>query len=234
LVKIGTLKECGNFQAEARGRSLTSDRECYDAGPLPIRLARAAAMRQPTPVIVVSGLPRSGTSLVMQMLQAGGVPVLTDHVRTADDDNPRGYLEYEPVKRIRSDKTWLEQAPGKAVKIVHLLLMDLPADHEYRVVMLRRDPREVARSQAAMLERGHRRGASLSPEKLMAVFEAQMSQVRQWLASQPNFRVLEVDYAEIIRDPAAQAGAMAAFLEQDLDIDAMAAVVDPRLYRNKV
>jgi len=191
-------------------------------------------MRSQPAVIVVSGLPRSGTSLVMQMLQAGGVPVLTDGLRTPDDDNPRGYLEYEPVKRVKSDKTWLEQASGKAVKIVHLLLPDLPNDREYRVVMLRRDPREVVRSQTAMLERSNRRGASLSPEKLMAVFEAQMSQVRQWLASQPNFRVLEVDYAEIIRDPTAQAGAMTAFLEQDLDIDAMAAVVDSRLYRNKV
>ncbi|MFM9144976.1 MAG: sulfotransferase family protein, partial [Phycisphaerales bacterium] len=102
----------------------------------------------PEPVFVVSGLPRSGTSLAMQMLHAGGIPAVTDGLRTQDDDNPRGYFEFERVKQLRTDKAWLDDAAGKAVKVIHLLLMELPDDRPYRVVFMQRDLREVVKSQS--------------------------------------------------------------------------------------
>src|SRR5688572_8703668 len=116
-------------------------------------------------ITVVSGLPRSGTSLMMQMLQAGGMPVLTDGERSADESNPRGYLELEAVKRTRSDAGWIAEAVGKAVKVIHLQLRDLPSSHQYRVIFMRRDLNEVVASQQSMLDRIGRKGAGLPPEK---------------------------------------------------------------------
>src|SRR5262249_30630691 len=102
-------------------------------------------------IIIVSGLPRSGTSLMMQMLDGGGVPVLTDNIRAADTDNPRGYYEFEPVKATKRDATWLPAARGKAVKMVSQLLYHLPPGETYRVLFLERDLEEVLASQEKML-----------------------------------------------------------------------------------
>ena len=115
-------------------------------------------------IIVVSGLPRSGTSLMMQMLAAGGVEVVTDHVRTADTDNPRGYYEFELVKKIKQDASWLPEARGKAVKMVSQLLYDLPAGEKYRIIFLERDLDEVLVSQEKMLER---LGRTAAPREAM-------------------------------------------------------------------
>ena len=117
-------------------------------------------------ITVVSGLPRSGTSMMMRMLSAGGMPILADDTRPADEDNPFGYYELEAAKGLRNDRRWLQDAVGKAVKVVHLLLPELPKDHAYRVVMMRRDLGEVLASQRAMLQHHGRRGAELAPEKL--------------------------------------------------------------------
>jgi hypothetical protein len=184
-------------------------------------------------VTVVSGLPRSGTSLMMQMLRAGGIPPVTDDQRTPDEDNPRGYLEFERVKNLKHDKAWLADASGKAVKIVHLLLMELPTDREYRVIFMQRELNEVVRSQTVMLERSGKSGAGLTPEKLSQIFAGQLKTVRQWLVGKPNFKVLEVGYADLIADPSGKASQIAAFLGADLDQSAMAAAVDPSLYRNR-
>src|SRR4051812_38256410 len=146
-------------------------------------------------VTVVSGLPRSGTSMMMQMLAAGGMPALTDGARGPDADNPRGYLEFEPAKRTAAaDGRWVGDAVGKAVKLVHLLLPDLPGGYEYRVVFMGRDVREVLASQAEMLRRRGRRGADLTPERLADVFGGQIRRVREWVAHQPGFSALDVDY----------------------------------------
>ena len=115
-------------------------------------------------IVIVSGLPRSGTSMMMQMIEAGGISALTDSVRTADADNPRGYFEFELVKKIQQDSSWLEQARGKVVKMVHLLLLNLPAGYQYRIVLMVRDHRQVLASQAAMLKRQGKIGANLSDE----------------------------------------------------------------------
>lgn len=190
-------------------------------------------MSEPLPVIVVSGLPRSGTSMAMQMLKAGGVPILTDAAREADEDNPRGYLEFEAVKRLKSDRTWLDRAGGHAVKIIHMLLVDLPDDRPYRIVFMNRPMSEVIRSQSIMLGRSGRKGAALAPERLAQVFHAQLTQVRQWLAARPNFQVLEVEHAAVMAGPLEQARRIQAFLRLPLDVDAMATAVDPSLHRNR-
>ena len=167
---------------------------------------------------------------MMQMLAAGGMPVLTDQARGPDPDNPRGYFEFEPVKRTHADARWLAGAAGKAVKVVHLLLPDLPGGHEYRVMFMHRDVGEVLASQAAMLRRQGRRGADLGPEQLAEAFAGQLRRVRAWVAGQPHFAALDVDYRQVIDDPAAQAARVNDFLGGHLDEARMAAAVDPALF----
>ena len=185
------------------------------------------------PVIVVSGLPRSGTSLVMQMLEAGGVEIVTDGERTADDDNPRGYYEFERVKSLRGDKSWLDGARGKAVKVIHLLLMELPTDREYRVLFLKRDIGEVLKSQAKMLERSGKSGAALPAERLAEIYRGQLAGVMAWLGAREYFKVLELEHADLLSSPAESAERIGAFLGLPLEVGAMAGVVDPTLYRNR-
>ena len=186
------------------------------------------------PIIVVSGLPRSGTSMAMKMLGAGGVELLTDEVRRPDADNPRGYFELEGVKSLgnQADKSWLGGARGKAVKVISHLLMELPEENAYRVVFMNRRIQEVIRSQNKMLTR---RGEALSGDdrKVASLFRQHLAQLRPWLRKQHNFAVLELDYSEVVVDPRRGAARIAHFLERELDLEAMAAAVDPRLYRNR-
>jgi hypothetical protein len=186
---------------------------------------------------IVSGLPRSGTSMAMQMVVAGGIDPLTDGLRTADQDNPRGYFEFERVKSLRTDKGWIDDARGKVVKVIHMLVTELPDDRPYRVVFLDRDVREVVKSQTTMLARSGKSGGGLPPERLSAIFTQQLAQAHAWLAARPNFSVLAVRHADLIADAHGQAARMAAFLASPgapgLDVDAMAAAVDPSLHRNR-
>jgi hypothetical protein len=184
-------------------------------------------------VTVVSGLPRSGTSLMMQMLHAGGLPVLSDGLRTADDNNQRGYFEYEPVKRLRSDRSWLPQARGQAVKIIHLLLRDLLLDGSlhYRIVFMQRPIEEVLASQRAMLLREGKAGADAAV--LKKAFEGQLAQLDVWLAAQAQVSVLRVPYHRVVSDAHAVAADVNAFLGLDLDTAAMARAVEPALHRQR-
>lgn len=184
-------------------------------------------------VTIVSGLPRSGTSLMMQMLQAGGLKLLTDERRAADQHNPRGYFEYEAVKNSGADVSWLQQAGGRVVKVIHLLLRHLPADRQYRVVFMLRDTKEVIASQRTMLKASGQSGARITDDQLAAVFERQLLEVRQWLAARPNFRVLYMNYRDVLSDPSAAAQAIDLFLGAGLDVAAMAGVVDRTLYRQR-
>ena len=172
--------------------------------------------------------------MAMQMLHAGGMPVMTDAIRTADADNPHGYLEFERVKQLKTDKSWLNDAAGKAVKIIHLLLMELPSDHEYRVIFLRRNLKEVVQSQSVMLQRSGRKGAAIPPERLIALFEGQLKAIDDWLAARANFKVLQLNHADFIANAAQQAMSMNAFLGGTLNESAMVKAVDPSLYRNKL
>ncbi len=171
--------------------------------------------------------------MAMQMIAAGGIEPLTDSLRTPDADNPRGYYEFERVKQLKTDKAWVGDAVGKVVKVIHMLLPELPEDREYRVVFMDRSLQEVVASQSAMLSRNAKSGASIPPERLKAVFEAQLKTVNSWLADRPQFKVLHVPHAEMIRDTVTQARAINEFLGGDLKLDAMLSAVDPSLHRNK-
>ncbi len=184
-------------------------------------------------ITVVSGLPRSGTSMMMQMLAAGGLPALSDAVRQPDENNPRGYLEFEPVKRLRSDQSWLEQARGHAVKIIHLLLRELPTDgrFHYRILFVRRTLEEVIASQQAMLAREGK--ASADPLVLTKIFRSQLAQITDWLSKQACFETLEIEHQKLLEDSLGAAEKINAFLGGDLDTAAMAAAVDRTLYRQQ-
>ncbi|CAN5661956.1 hypothetical protein BH23PLA1_BH23PLA1_17470 [soil metagenome] len=167
---------------------------------------------------IVSGLPRSGTSMMMRMLEAGGLPPLTDHLRVADVDNPRGYYEFEPAKKTRDDPGWLANADGKVVKMVYQLLYDLPSDREYRVLFLRREMAEVLASQRKMLQRLGRDDGGIPDEKMAALFRSQLAKFETWTREQSHLKILEVDYNHMVADPRPQAEAINAFLGGDLDV----------------
>ena len=184
-------------------------------------------------VTVVSGAPRSGTSMMMRMLESGGIAPLTDGVRKADRDNPHGYFEYEPVKRTKLDSSWLAGAGGRAVKMVHVLLRDLPADKCYRVILMRRDLTEMIASQRLMLERLGREAGKLSDERMAEIFAAQLDETERWLRGQAAFSCLAMDYNALVANPRPHVQRLMEFLGGALDEDAMAAVVDPSLWRNR-
>lgn len=185
------------------------------------------------PVIVVSGLPRSGTSLMMRMLQAGGVPLLTDGERTADADNPHGYFEYEPVKALKRDASWLPQARGKAVKIISELLPALPPDLPYRVLFMRRDLHEILASQRQMLLRRGKPADASADAELAQLFAAHVQQVQQWLTQQPHIAMLEVSYNALLDTPQPQIATINQFLGGWLDTTRMAQMIDHQLYRQR-
>jgi hypothetical protein len=170
--------------------------------------------------------------MMMQMLAAGGVPVLSDGIRQADEDNPRGYHELEAVKRTRQDAAWLAGSEGKAVKIVHALLADLPVDQPYRVILMRRKVENVVKSQAAMLERLGQEGARLEPEQLARTFERQLEHVKDYMNRHACFEYIEVWYGAVLEYPQTQIERLDRFLSGELNKEAMAATVDPALRRN--
>ena len=184
-------------------------------------------------ITIVSGLPRSGTSMMMKMLEAGGMPVLTDHVRTADEDNPKGYYEFERVKQIETDQAWLEGAKGKAVKMVGALLKHLPPSYAYRVVFMRRQMDEVLASQRKMLARRGEPADTVSDERMSELFSKHVAQLEAWLDEQPNIDVLYIDYGQVLEEPVELAQRVNRFLGSGLAEERMAAVVDPRLYRQR-
>jgi len=184
-------------------------------------------------VSIVSGLPRSGTSMMMRMLDLGGMPVVIDDIRTADDDNPRGYYEFEPVKQTKEDSSWVKDAVGKGVKMVYSLLYDLPAEFEYRVLFMRRSLDEVLASQQVMLDRQGMGDGGANDDKMRELFVSQLTDFEKWIAGQPNFRMIEVNYNQMLEDPQLQVPKINDFLGGQLDTDAMLGVVDPSLYRNR-
>ena len=143
-------------------------------------------------VTIVSGLPRSGTSLMMCILESGGIPVLTDGVQSADEDNPQGYYEYEPVKKTKEDASWLRLASGKAVKVVYHFLCDLPPHYQYRVIFMRRSMSEVLASQKIMMNRRGRAARLIADEKLAALFELKIRECLEWAEGQKNVSILEI------------------------------------------
>ncbi|MFQ5718663.1 MAG: sulfotransferase [Acidobacteriota bacterium] len=186
------------------------------------------------PVVVVSGLPRSGTSMAMKMLEAGGLALVTDGIRTADEDNPKGYYEFERIKNLNQekDRTWVKAFRGKGIKIISYLLRSLPPTNRYKVLFMNRDLREVLASQQKMLDR--RGETSDTPdERMMALYRKDLRNVRFLLRRRAQFDVLELNYSDVVGDPVASARQVVDFLGMPLDAARMAAVVDGQLYRNR-
>ena len=181
---------------------------------------------------IVSGLPRSGTSMMMRMLELGGLPVLTDRLRAADDDNPNGYYEYEAVKQTAEDSSWLEGSEGNAVKMVYRLLYDLPADHQYRVLFMRRNLDEVLASQQVMLSR-HGIADEVSQTQMMKLFRAEIDSFYKWVEGQSHIDLIDVDYNRMLSDSREELAKVNEFLGGSLDVDNMLSGVDESLYRNR-
>jgi hypothetical protein len=184
-------------------------------------------------ITIVSGLPRSGTSMMMRMLDAGGMPIVTDQIRTADEDNPEGYYEFERVKEIEQDQAWLKGARGKVVKMIAALLKHLPPEYDYKVIFMQRRMEEILASQKQMLIRRGEPTDTISDERLTSLFQRHVEQVQAWLAEQPNMDVLYVSYNEMVQSPFEQVKQINQFLGSALDVENMMAVVDPALYRQR-
>ena len=184
-------------------------------------------------ITIVSGLPRSGTSMMMRMLAAGGMPVLSDGIRQPDQDNPYGYFEYEPVKKVHEDASWIAGASGKAVKMVYALLYSLPAAHTYKVILMNRNLDEVIASQDAMLHGQGKNAEGLSPAETAAVFRVHIERLRSWLRGKANFAVVDVNYKDVVTAPAKAALDVSRFLDSGLNVDAMIGAVDTSLYRQR-
>ena len=187
-------------------------------------------------VVVVSGLPRSGTSMLMAMLAAGGMEPLTDGVRTPDDDNPRGYFELERVKQLQTavDTAWLGEARGKCVKIVSYFLEYLPSGEHYRIVFVRRNLDEVLASQRRMLERRNESGGDAAEDRRLAgAFAAHLTRVDRELSARADCEVLHVHHRSAVERPREVAKRVNRFLDGGLDVERMAEAVDPRLYRQR-
>ena len=183
------------------------------------------------PIYVVSGLPRSGTSMMMQMLTKGGLPPLCDGIREADEDNPRGYLELEAVKATERDASWVANAPGRVVKVVSSLLVHLPKDYEYRVIFMRRQLDEVLASQRRMLGR---RGEPLGDADAMrTMFVRHIEEMEHWLRNAPHMKQLFVSYNRLLVHPQEQLERVRNFLHVSVDETAMLSAIDPTLHRQR-
>jgi len=184
-------------------------------------------------IIIVSGLPRSGTSLMMKMLEAGGIDPLTDEIREADVDNPRGYYEFERVKGLPDDTSWLDQAEGKAVKILAELIKHLPEGHDYRVIFMLRDLDEIISSQKKMMVRRGEDPDAVPDLEMKKLLRRYLLSLKRHINRTKNMDVLYISYNEVMDDPEEPIEEVADFLGGDIDAASMRGCVDPKLYRNR-
>jgi hypothetical protein len=184
-------------------------------------------------ITIVSGLPRSGTSLMMQMLVAGGMTALSDGERQADIDNPKGYLEWERIKQLPKDPTLIAEAEGKVVKVISQLLLSLPLTYVYRIVFMQRPLAEVLKSQEQMLQRRGTADTSVEASAMTRAFQNHLYEVNTWLNGKPNFEVLRVQYHHLLNEGHETCQRISTFLNLPLNMEAMLAQVDQSLYRNR-
>jgi predicted AlkP superfamily phosphohydrolase/phosphomutase/tetratricopeptide (TPR) repeat protein len=246
----GELERLSRERRRRRTIAPDSRREqLFDLPEIPKRAERLATLLKERPdpkpeeeksgktFVLVSGLPRSGTSLMMQLLEAGGMPVMTDHERKADVDNPRGYYEWEAIKQIAKKPELLddETVEGRAIKCISMLLPALPGKHQYKVIFMLRPIAEVAESQKAMTKRLGSKGAELDRAQLERGLRAHRENMRKWADVTPNVEWLEIDYPSLVRDPRPAVTRVIEFLgpERLPDEKRMAAVIDPALHRRK-
>lgn len=185
-------------------------------------------------IYIVSGLPRSGTSMMMKMLEAGGLSPLTDNIRTADDDNLQGYYEFERVKAMKDgDTNWVGDAQGKVVKVISALLEHLPSAYSYRIIFMEREMMEILASQRKMLERRGKPGNPAEDGKFAEMYSRHLEKVKTWLAGQGNMKVLYVHYNEMLKTPDLLADEVSKFLETSMDVKAMSGVPQAQYYRQR-
>lgn len=184
-------------------------------------------------IVIVSGLPRCGTSMMMQMLEAGGIPSMTDHLREADEDNPQGYYEFEKVKTIKEDSSWLKTCHGKAFKMVSALLYYLPKDKRYKVIFMKREMGEMLASQNKMLQRKGQKSDTVSDEEMAEKLHKHLRKIEEWLENQNNIDVIYINYNEVIKNPHENAKLVKQFVNGGLDVDKMAGSVKTSLYRQR-
>jgi hypothetical protein len=184
-------------------------------------------------VTVVSGLPRSGTSMLMKMLDAGGIPPLSDNIRKADEDNPKGYYEFERVKKLPDDTAWLKDAQGKVVKVLAELVKHLPDDYDYKIIFIERNMNEIVASQKKMLVRRGEDPDKVDDDEILELFVKYKKIIKNWLKKQPNIKVLYVDYNEILTDPLPYIQEINEFFDNALNEVKMKEAIDKKLYRNR-
>lgn len=184
-------------------------------------------------ITIVSGLPRSGTSLMMQMLVAGGLTPVSDGERKADTDNPRGYLEWERIKQLPSDPSLISEGEGKVVKVISRLLLSLPAGHEYRVIFMQRPLPEVLASQDAMMRRRGTFKEGANPAIMSAAFEKHLREVYAWLEGKAYVQSLLLPYHDVLSNAHDACSKLTEFLKFPLNVEAMKEQVDASLYRNR-
>jgi|WetSurMetagenome_2_1015567.scaffolds.fasta_scaffold478984_1 hypothetical protein len=185
-------------------------------------------------IIIVSGLPRSGTSMMMKMLESAGLKILTDKLKTADENNPKGYYELERVKKLKEgDFDWLPGARGKVVKVISALLEYLPNQYQYKIIFMRRDMDEVLSSQRQMLKRDGKQADEVSDGKMAGLYQHHLKEIETWLDQQPNIRTLYVSYNQVLSNPETNLICVNQFLGGHLNISCMFEVVDQDLYRER-
>jgi len=187
------------------------------------------------PVVIVSGLPRSGTSMLMKMLEAGGLQIMSDAARSADVDNPKGYFEHERIKDLEkeTDKSYLREGRGKALKVISFLIQHLPDENDYRVIFMRRDLDEVLSSQDKMIQRLGAADAAADREAMKEAYRNDIVRTRLLCRKRSNFEMIEIQYKATVEDPAETARRVNEFLGGRLDEAAMRRAVDESLYRNR-
>ncbi|MGE5378057.1 MAG: sulfotransferase domain-containing protein [Bacteroidota bacterium] len=185
------------------------------------------------PVIVVSGLPRSGTSMMMKILAEGGVPIVTDELRQADPDNPNGYYELETVKQMPAGNVdWLAAAGGKAVKVISALLEYLPSQYSFKIIFMEREIQEILASQRKMLERRNEAPGVDDPQ-IEEQFRKHLALIKPWLARQPNMEMLSISYNSLISNPEPYCRRVLEFVRVPLQLERMLSVPNGELYRNR-
>lgn len=185
-------------------------------------------------IYVVSGLPRSGTSMMMKMLEAGGVTPLIDNIRTADDDNLQGYYEFERVKAMKEgDVAWISEAQGKVIKVISALLESLPTEYNYKIIFMEREMMEILASQRKMLERRGKPGNPAEDGKFSELYGKHLDKVKAWLATKPNMKVLYVRYNDMVGNPADYAKKVSEFLGAVVNVEAMVKIPQEQFYRQR-
>ncbi len=184
-------------------------------------------------ITIVSGLPRSGTSMMMKILEAGGVEIVTDNIRQANEDNPHGYYEYEKVKEVKEDASWLKETRGKAFKMISQLLYDLPSNESYKVIFMKRNMGQILASQKKMLERRGNDKNEISDERMGEFFHKHLSKIMEWMDERKYMDVLYINYNDILENPGGQIKILNRFLNNRLNAENAVNAIDKSLYRNR-